>query len=185
MPSPLSALLLPAKDTPLELLMQNLEPKEVQVTYTIFYEDKLKVPGPEEAFLYSLEVTNVDGRDIEPGPSKAKFCLMMARHGKVSFDYGYGFCEFAENYELMKDTTHEGNPEPALPGAIFGLLVLITIGIVVMMGCLLVLAWPKATAPWKRRRMGVLFSPEREVGEEEALPYKGENYRDDVPPPEY
>jgi len=68
---------------------------------------------------------------------------------------------------------------PIAIGIVAGMLVSL-MGMIV--GHFVVLAYQKAAAVWKGKKM----EGESNVDEEEALLYKGEeNYRDDVPPPEY
>ena len=82
--------------------------------------------------------------------------------------------------------TGEDAPDPVFPGVIPIFLVLIAIGIAAVVGrFLFLLAGPKAGAAWKGKKVGFLFSPECNAGEEEVLLYKSEKYRDDAPPPEY
>ena len=72
---------------------------------------------------------------------------------------------------------------PIVIGIVSGMLVSL-VGMIV--GHFLVLACQKVAATWKGKKMEALSSPEHNAGEEEeALLYKEENYRDDVPPPEY
>ena len=172
MPPPISAPLIPTKATPHELLMQDVEPKEVKVIYTIFYnESDHRYQG---SFGYFLEVTNVNGRDIKPELAQAKFCLLMEGHRKITI-HGPWYCNFGMDSVIDYDGD---DPAPALPRVmILVLLVLITIVIVATVGRFLVSAWPKANVAWKGKKTGVLFLPEHNAGQEEALLYKGENYQ--------
>ena len=168
MPPPISALLFPAKATPHELLTQDLKPKDVKVIYTIFYSEFDH--RFTETFRYFLEVTNVDGRDIKPGQTLAKFCLMMQGHGTVMFD---GWCDFDnDSIETGGDSS-----SPAFPEAIFVLLVLVAIVNVAAAGRFLVAACLKANKAWKGKKMGGLFLPEHNAGEREVLLSREENYQ--------
>ena len=277
MPPPfLSVPLVPAEATLNELSTQDLKPKEVKVMYTAF--SNIQKLGDGEAVTFSLEATNVDGRDVEPGASEViEVQIVMDEGGKmvildakttspeVFIDNGNCgvLCEvFAKLRDWGKEAKEEVDNWGKQIGAKFRhcgqtgqggetagdapesvplhrpphtrphhhpydeydqtnswehhhhhhghhdhshvmntlyrifkqVLVPIAIGIVagmfvslmgMIVGHFVVLAYQKAAAAWKGKKM-VLSSPEGDTGEGEALLYKvEENYRDDVPPPEY